>query len=114
MKRIKLFLPYLKGSYGLAFLSLFCALISTGSKLAIPLLAGQAINALLEQGTGLPIAVYLNLILIFIVLGTLFRYAFDYLTALLGQRVVKRMRRMVFAAYQDAPISYIDQTVGHR
>jgi ATP-binding cassette, subfamily B, multidrug efflux pump len=109
MKRIKLFLPYLKGSYPLAFLSLFCALISTGSKLAIPLLAGKAINALLDQESALPIAVYLNLILIFIVLGTLFRYAFDYLTALLGQRVVKRMRLAVFAAYQDAPISYIDQ-----
>jgi ATP-binding cassette subfamily B multidrug efflux pump len=109
MKRIKSFLPYLRGSYLLAFASLFCALIATGSKLAIPLLAGKAINALIDGSGALPVASYLTMILVFIVLGTLFRYAFDYLTALLGQKVVKRMRLAVFASYQEAPISYIDQ-----
>jgi ATP-binding cassette subfamily B multidrug efflux pump len=41
--------------------------------------------------------------------GTLFRYAFDYLTTLLGQMVIKNLRSSLFEAYQEAPISYIDQ-----
>ena len=41
--------------------------------------------------------------------GTLFRYAFDYLTTLLGQKVIKNLRNSLFKAYQEAPISYIDQ-----
>jgi ATP-binding cassette subfamily B multidrug efflux pump len=44
-----------------------------------------------------------------VVVGTIFRYAFDFLTALIGQNVVKRMRSIVYESYMEAPVSYLDQ-----
>ncbi|MCR4562079.1 MAG: ABC transporter ATP-binding protein/permease [Bacilli bacterium] len=113
MKNIKKFWPYLKGSKGLALISLICASISTLAKLAIPYVAGLAINVLTEalaKGvTSVDISAYLIIIACCCVVGALFRYLFDFSTAVLGQRVIKNMRKMVFASYNDAPISYIDK-----
>jgi ATP-binding cassette subfamily B protein len=110
MKNFKLMRPYLQGSIGLSFLSLLCALLGTGSKLAIPYLAGLAVNRIVANPSNPDISFYLILMGIFLIIGTLFRYLFDYLTALVGQRVIKKMRVLVFASYLDAPVSYIDQS----
>jgi ATP-binding cassette subfamily B protein len=110
MKNFKVMRPYLQGSIGFSFLSLLCALLSTGSKLAIPYLAGLAVNRIVANPSAPDISLYLILMGIFLIVGTFFRYLFDYLTALVGQRVIKKMRVMVFASYLDAPISYIDQS----
>lgn len=110
MKRIKGILPFLKGSRLLSFLSLLCALVATGSKLCIPLLAGEAINAMIDPSSYFPVYYYLSLIIVFLLLGTLFRYAFDYLTALVGQRVIKNMRSQIFHSYISSPISFVDSS----
>lgn len=112
MKDFKKLWPYLKDSRGLIILSLFSALLATGSKLLIPYLAGRLINGL-SGGISLSENEYQNLFLwmgILLGVGTLFRYAFDYLTALLGQIAIANMRRAVFTRYQEAPISYIDRS----
>src|SRR5574344_1589916 len=105
MKDFKKLWPYLKDSRGLIILSLFSALLATGSKLLIPYLAGRLINGL-SGGISLSENEYQNLFLwmgVLLGVGTLFRYAFDYLTALLGQIAIANMRRAVFTRYQEAP-----------
>jgi ATP-binding cassette subfamily B multidrug efflux pump len=103
--------PYLKGSYGLVALSLFAALLATSSKLLVPYFAGKLINEFFK-GTvdGTLFQNYILIMFILVAVGTFFRYAFDYLTYLLGQIAIKAMRKAVFTAYQEAPISYIDQS----
>ncbi len=101
--------PYLKGSLGLFALSLVFALLATGSKLAIPLLAGRAVNKIIDPDFGnLQFTDLITLMIIFLVIGTIFRYVFDYVISLIGQRTIKNIRNAVFNKYTNAPVSYID------
>ncbi|MFA6620159.1 MAG: ABC transporter ATP-binding protein [Bacilli bacterium] len=110
MKKFLRLKPYLQGCRWIVVLSLFCALLATGSKLLIPFLAGKLINQLAQnQVDEASFGLYLKIMFVLVGIGTLFRYAFDYLTALLGQMVIKNLRKSLFKAYQEAPISYIDQ-----
>jgi ATP-binding cassette subfamily B multidrug efflux pump len=110
MKDIKRLRPYLTGCQWIIVVSLVCALLATGSKLMIPFLAGKLINQFVagtvDEGQ---FTLVIEVMAILIGSGTLFRYAFDYLTALLGQVVIKNLRNSLFKAYQEAPISYVDQ-----
>jgi ATP-binding cassette subfamily B protein len=110
MKTLRKLKPYLDGSKGLAALSLLFAFLATGSKLAIPLLAGRAVNEMASSPIDFDvISVYVIAMSVLLVVGTLFRYAFDYSVTLIGQNVVKRMRLKVSEAYLEAPVSYIDK-----
>ncbi|MBP5216481.1 MAG: ABC transporter ATP-binding protein, partial [Bacilli bacterium] len=111
MKSLKRIFFYLKGSRALALLSLLFALLSVFSKMAIPYVAGLAIQASVDSfalGQIPDLTVYLILLASFLVSGTLFRYLYDLFTALVGQRVVKKMRDAVFASYNGVSIQYID------
>ncbi len=99
---------YLRGSRGLLTLSLLSGTVSTAAKLLIPFFAGKAINVLFAEGGTPDISLYLVLMGVLLVLGTVFRYFFDYLTYLVGQRVVTKMRTAVFASYMDADLSSLD------
>jgi|LAHS01.1.fsa_nt_gb ATP-binding cassette subfamily B multidrug efflux pump len=113
MKELKRLRPYLQGTKWIIILSLFFALLSTGSKLLIPFLAGKLINQFATGSIDESLfTTYMSVMLILVATGTVFRYAFDYLTALLGQRVIKNLRSSLFKAYQEAPISYLDQREG--
>jgi len=110
MKKYLQLKPYLTGCLWIILVSLLCAFVATGSKLMIPFLAGKLINQLVSGTVDeANFKLYLEIMFILVGSGTLFRYAFDYLTALLGQRVIKNLRNSLFKAYQEAPISYIDQ-----
>jgi ATP-binding cassette subfamily B multidrug efflux pump len=110
MKKYRALKPYLKGCLWVLLLSLACAFIATGSKMMIPFLAGKLINQLATQTVDeAKFSLYLEFMFVLVGTGSLFRYAFDYLTALLGQLVIKNLRKSLFEAYQEAPISYIDQ-----
>jgi ATP-binding cassette subfamily B multidrug efflux pump len=113
MKELKRLKPYLQGTKGIIILSLCFAFVATGSKLLIPFLAGKLINQFasgtLDQAT---FTTSMSVMLVLVATGTLFRYGFDYLTALLGQRVIKNLRSSLFKAYQEAPIAYLDQREG--
>ena len=103
--------PYLKGSIGLFAVSLVFALLATGSKLAIPLLAGRAVNKIINPDVGtLQFTDLITLMVIFLVIGTIFRYIFDYVISLIGQRTIKNIRNAVFNKYTNAPVSYIDSS----
>ncbi len=103
--------PYLKGSIGLFAVSLVFALLATGSKLAIPLLAGRAVNKIISPDVGtLQFTDLITLMIIFLVVGTIFRYIFDYVISLIGQRTIKNIRNAVFNKYTNAPVSYIDSS----
>jgi ATP-binding cassette subfamily B multidrug efflux pump len=109
MKKIRELKPYLAGSFGLLILALACAFVAIGAKLAIPFLAGRAINGFVQSGVDMTaLGQYFMWMVILVVIGTLFRYVFDFLTALVGQNVVKRMRSLVYASYMEAPVSYLD------
>lgn len=109
LKRFKGFLPYLKDQKGLVALSLLFALLSTGSKLAIPFLAGKAVNKLIV-GEYVDISLYLLLMMVFLVVGTLFRYVFDFATSLIGARLIGKLRRDLFRSYNEVSIAAIDQS----
>lgn len=107
-KRLK---PYLKGSIGLFAISLLFALLATGSKLAIPLLAGRAVNKIIDpSSSSLQFVDFITMMVVFLVVGTIFRYIFDYVISLIGQRVIKNIRNAVFHKYTTAPISYVDSS----
>ena len=106
MKKIKSLLPYLKGSYPLCVLSLLFASLSVASKMAIPFITGLAVDCL-EEGN-FDIGVHLILCLGLLLLGSVFRYFFDFSVSIIGNRVVKKMRDDLFRKYLHAPISYID------
>jgi ATP-binding cassette subfamily B multidrug efflux pump len=106
MKDIKIFFKYLKGSTGYAILSLIFALVSVCCKMAIPYVAGLAIDRISQGSRDLSLC----LILIggFIVAGMIFRYLFDLFTSYLGQKLVKRMRDQVYASFNRVSLRYID------
>lgn len=109
MKNIKAFLPWLKGSKGLAILSLVFAFLSTTSKLAIPFIAGKAVNIIINDGVGTDLSIYFLLMALFLAVGTIFRYVFDIVTAIVGQRVIRDMRKALFTSYLETSIGDIDQ-----
>lgn len=53
---------------------------------------------------------YFLIMALFLIIGTLFRYVFDYITYLVGQRVIKNIRNELFKAMLESPISSIDQS----
>lgn len=111
IKKFKSFIPYVKGSYFLVFISLFCALLATGSKLFIPFLAGKCVNLMKDTPLHeLDLSGYFLIMALFLIIGTLFRYVFDYITYLVGQRVIKNIRNELFKATLESPISSIDQS----
>ncbi len=106
MKNFKTLFPYLKRYRGAIILALVFALLSCGFKLILPFLSGRAIDQM--RGGNLDIAPYLFAMLGSLLGGVVFRYAFDLLTATIGQRVVKALRDDAFAAISDAKVSYLD------
>ena len=113
MKDFKLLKPYLKGCKIKIIFALIFAFISIGTKLFIPLIAGKAINKLSLCTVG---AVDFNalgtdilIMSICLVLGTIFRYFFDYLTAYIGQVVTKNLRDEVYKSYLHTSVSYLDK-----
>ena len=111
MKSLRRIFFYLEGSRALALVSLLFALLSVFSKMAIPYVAGLAIQAAIDSfalNQTPDLSVYLILLGSFLVSGTLFRYLYDLFTALVGQRVVKKMRDAVFASYNGVSVQYID------
>ncbi len=115
LKKFKSFLPYVKGSYGLVIISLLCASLATGSKLFIPFLAGKCVNEMKaainnNSWASLNLSTYFIIMAILLVVGTIFRYIFDFITYLIGQRVIKNIRNKLFKATLDSPISSIDQS----
>ena len=106
MKNFKILFPYLKRHRGAIILALVFALLSCGFKLILPFLSGRAIDQM--RGGNLDIAPYLFAMLGSLLGGVIFRYAFDLLTATIGQRVVKALRDDAFAAISDSKVSYLD------
>ena len=109
IKRLKKIFPYLKGSYPKIFLSLFFALLSTGSKLAIPFLAGKVVNFIASSDYS-NMHLYVLLMTVFLVVGAFFRYLFDFSTSLIGADLIYRLRKEVFHSYNDVSIASIDKS----
>ena len=106
MKRLRIFLPYVKAERKFLILSLICALISSICKLAVPFLTGRAIDTI--RGGELDVSVLLIIMGACIVAGSAFRYLFDLTLSILSQRIVKRLRDDCFNALLEVPVSYID------
>ena len=109
LKNLKKIFPYLKGSYPKVFFSLFCALLSTGSKLVIPFLAGKAVNTFFD-GQEVDISLYLFLMIGFLVVGAFFRYLFDFSTSLIGADLIYRLRKEVFRSFNEISIAATDRS----
>ena len=114
MKSFQTLKRYLKGSYPLAFLSFLFALLSVACKMAVPFVTGKVVD-LLRSARGVfddallsEVGTLLLIILSFLLFGALFRYFFDFLTSLVGQRLVKKMRDEVYASLLEVPVSYLD------
>lgn len=106
MKTIKRLFHYMEGCRGYAAASLLFALLSVICKVAIPFIAGLAIDRLWANNND--ISLYLILIAVFVVLGMVFRYLYDMFTAYVGQKLVKNMRDEVYASFNRVSLRYID------
>ena len=113
MKDFKILKPYLGKCKGKIFFALLFAFISIGSKLFIPLLAGKAVNYLskceLSKVDFNVLSVYIIEMAICLILGTIFRYFFDYLTSYVGQVITKDLRDEVYKSYLHTSVSYLDK-----
>lgn len=110
MKTYELIKPFLKGKGGLVLISLLFAIISTGAKLSVPLVAGIAIDLMVKGNPSFnEITKFVILIASLACVGGIFRYFFDLTTAYLGEKIVETMRNACFSSLVDAPISYLDQ-----
>jgi ATP-binding cassette, subfamily B, multidrug efflux pump len=102
-------LPYLKGNRLLLVSSFVLALCSVSCKMAIPFVTGLAIDLLRKEDfTPSSLTPYLFLASGLLILGSVFRYFFDYALSKCGQRVVKNMRDKAFDALNEVPLSYLD------
>ncbi len=99
----------MKGNRALLALSFVLALCSVSAKMAIPFVTGLAIDLMRsEDFKPSQLTPYLFLVFGLIIVGALFRYAFDYALSKCGQRVVKNMRDALFDALNQVPLSYLD------
>ena len=106
MKSWKKLWPYLKPEKGLILLAFVFAAVSVFAKMAIPFLTGQAIDQI--RAGNMDISAYLMAMGGCLVVGSAFRYLFDWFLAMVAQRAVKRMRDELFNALNQVPIAYLD------
>lgn len=117
MKNFKALKKYLRGSYGIVILSFVFALLSVAAKMAVPFVTGLGVDVIREwmknpmQEDHYSHALLIDLVLMIglILCGTVFRYFFDFTTAYVGQRLVKKMRDDVYIALNEVPVSYLDR-----
>ena len=117
MKNFKALKKYLRGSYGIVILSFVFALLSVAAKMAVPFVTGLGVDVIREwmknpmQEDHYSSALLIDLVLMIglILCGTVFRYFFDFTTAYVGQRLVKKMRDDVYITLNEVPVSYLDR-----
>jgi len=117
MKNFKALKKYLRGSYGIVVLSFVFALLSVAAKMAVPFVTGLGVdvirawmkNPIQEDRYSRALLIDLVLMIGLILCGTVFRYFFDFTTAYVGQRLVKKMRDDVYIALNEVPVSYLDR-----
>lgn len=117
MKNFKALKKYLRGSCGIVILSFVFALLSVAAKMAAPFVTGLGVDVIREwmknpmQEDHYSRALLIDLVLMIglILCGTVFRYFFDFTTAYVGQRLVKKMRDDVYIALNEVPVSYLDR-----
>ena len=117
MKNFKALKKYLRGSYGIVVLSFVFALLSVAAKMAVPFVTGLGVdvirawmeNPMQEDRYSRALLIDLVLMIGLILCGTVFRYFFDFTTAYVGQRLVKKMRDDVYIALNEVPVSYLDR-----
>ena len=117
MKNFKALKKYLRGSYGIVVLSFVFALLSVATKMAVPFVTGLGVdvirawmkNPMQEDRYSRALLIDLVLMIGLILCGTVFRYFFDFTTAYVGQRLVKKMRDDVYIALNEVPVSYLDR-----
>ena len=117
MKNFKALKKYLRGSYGIVVLSFVFALLSVAAKMAVPFVTGLGVDVIRAwmkspmQEDRYSHALLIDLVLMIglILCGTVFRYFFDFTTAYVGQRLVKKMRDDVYIALNEVPVSYLDR-----
>lgn len=117
MKNFKALKKYLRGSYGIVVLSFVFALLSVAAKMAVPFVTGLGVDVIRAwmknpmQVDRYSRALLIDLVLMIglILCGTVFRYFFDFTTAYVGQRLVKKMRDDVYIALNEVPVSYLDR-----
>ena len=116
MKNFKALKKYLRDSYGIVVLSFVFALLSVAAKMAVPFVTGLGVdvirewmkNPMQEDHYSRVLLMDLILMIALILCGTVFRYFFDFTTAYVGQRLVKKMRDDVYIALNEVPVSYLD------
>ena len=107
MKSLRKLRPYLQGQTPLIVLALFLALASAFFKLSIPFLTGRCIDQM--RNGDFHIEHFLYWMGGCLILGSLFRYGFDFVTSIIAQRAMKRMRDHLFAQLMEVPVSFLDR-----
>jgi ATP-binding cassette, subfamily B, multidrug efflux pump len=114
--------PYKRGFYTSIFLALLLAFLSPIRPFLIQLTVNSSTQAhksmplwiknfTNEQLSILQLITYATIIqIVFIIIETLVRFFFTFITAWLGQQVVRDLRTKVFATILQRPLSHFDKT----
>lgn len=103
-------LKYIKPYKGLLALAILSAIISVSLTLYIPVLTGNAIDNIIDNGN----VNFENVlqIIIYIAVGVagvaIFQWTMTYFTNVISYKTVRDLRRDVFCKFNDVPLSYID------
>lgn len=104
---LKTLFSYLKKSKLLISLIFVSGVFSVAAKILIPFFTGLIIDKLKEGN--LEINGYLFAIIACLILGAIFRYIFDFLTAVLNQKIINNLRNDLFTSFEKLPYSYLDK-----
>ena len=110
MSTVKRIVRYTRPHIRFFVCAIFCAVISVGLTLYIPVAVGEAIDCMLGKGAVdfAQITKTAIIILISIALIAIFRYLMDLFTSIISARTVRDMRGDVFRKFNSVPLSYID------
>ena len=110
MATVKRIIRYTRPQLKFFFCAIFCAVISVGLTLYIPVSVGEAIDCMLGKGAVDFDKIARTILIISVSIGLIavFRWLMDLCTSIISARTVRDMRSDIFRKFNSVPLSYVD------
>lgn len=108
---LRRFLPYLRSEYKVLVLDLFCASLTTGGEIVLPLIVRQITNASVDTVGSLTVSLILRVVGLYLLLRVIDALAAYYMATkghYMGVRIETAMRNDLFRHMQKLSFSYYD------
>ncbi|MBQ7116925.1 MAG: ABC transporter ATP-binding protein, partial [Clostridia bacterium] len=110
---VKWFLPYFKKHKKVLFLDLFCAALTTGAELILPMMVREITNIATTDISKLTLELILSMAAVYAVFKIIDMCAGYYMIYVghgMGVKIERDMREDMFSHLLTAPFSYFDKT----